>query len=219
MAILLRHYLPALLSHLVIRQRIDTHRANDLLQGFLTAKVLEQRLILKADQDRGRFRTFLLTALDRYVIDEIRHARAAKRAGDQPDLDVDELIEMPAPVDGPDRTFDIAWARQVLADAEQRMRMECRRTNRGDLWGVFEGRVLRPAMDGTEPVEYETLIKEYGFRSPVEASNVMISSKRMFARFSRWSRSMPGMRHRPRRRFAIFIRFFPGARRIGVLRP
>jgi len=182
LAILLRHYLPALLSHLVIRQGIDTHRANDLLQGFLTAKVLEQRLILKADQERGRFRTFLLTALDRYVIDEIRRSRAGIRAADQPHVDVDNLTELPAQSCGPDRTFDVAWARQVLADAERRMRMECRRMNRGDLWAVFEGRVLRPAMDGTEPVEYDKLIREFGFRSPVEASNAMISSKRMFAR-------------------------------------
>ncbi|HWE01530.1 MAG TPA: hypothetical protein VG326_03905 [Tepidisphaeraceae bacterium] len=185
LATLLRNYLPALRSHLVIRQRIDGHRANDLLQGFLTAKVLEQRLIVKADQERGRFRTFLLTALDRYVIDEIRYSRAAKRAGQQPDADVDELKEMPTPLGGPDRAFDVAWARQVLAEAERRMRGECLTTGRPDLWGVFEGRVLRPAMEGAEPVKYETLIRDFGFRSPAEASNVMITSKRAFARHLR----------------------------------
>jgi RNA polymerase sigma-70 factor (ECF subfamily) len=182
---LLHRYQPVLLSHLVIRQRIDTHRANDLLQGFLTAKVLEQRLILKADQTRGRFRTFLLTALDRYVIDEIRYSQAAKRSGEQPDVDVEVLVEMPAPLGAPDRGFDVAWAKQVLADAQSRMREECTRTGRGDLWAVFEGRVLLPAMEGMKPVEYEALVREHGFRSPVEASNAMITSKRTFARHLR----------------------------------
>src|SRR4051795_12436921 len=64
---LLQIYLPALKAHLVGPLRIDEHRADDLLQGFLADKVVEQNMIALADPTRGKFRTFLLTALERFV--------------------------------------------------------------------------------------------------------------------------------------------------------
>jgi RNA polymerase sigma-70 factor (ECF subfamily) len=182
---LLNRYLPALRSHLVIRQQLEPERADDLLQAFLTDKVLEERIMAKADQARGRFRTFLLTALDRFVIDENRYQTAGKRGGAEPDRDLEDALDVACPGDRPDRAFDLAWARQILADAELRMRDECRRSGREDIWGVFEARVLRPALDGTAPVAYDILARQYCFRSPAEASNVMITSKRAFVRHLR----------------------------------
>src|SRR4051794_5996653 len=75
-----RMYSPALRAHLLQSLYYDEHRADDLLQGFLADKVLEQRLIGHADPQRGRFRTFLLAALDRYVVDQHRHGAARKRS-------------------------------------------------------------------------------------------------------------------------------------------
>ena len=79
LAALLRQYLPALRSHLVVHKRISSHDADDLLQGFLAGKVIERDLVGQADRSRGKFRTFLLTALDRYVLNENRNRQAAKR--------------------------------------------------------------------------------------------------------------------------------------------
>src|SRR5689334_5139553 len=64
-----RLYSRALRAHLLQRTHGDVHRADDLLQGFLADKVLEQRLIDRADPNRGRFRTFLLGAMDKYLVD------------------------------------------------------------------------------------------------------------------------------------------------------
>src|SRR3954452_18501690 len=72
LATLLARYLPALRSYLRAKHRVDPDRADDLVQGFLTDKVLEQDLIRQADRGRGRFRTFLLTALDNYVTSHVR---------------------------------------------------------------------------------------------------------------------------------------------------
>ena len=53
---LLQRYLPALRAHLVFKKRIDQERAEDLVQGFVTNKVIEQGLIARADPGKGRFR-------------------------------------------------------------------------------------------------------------------------------------------------------------------
>ena len=87
-------YTPALRAHLRHLTRGDEHRAEDLLQGFLTEKVLEQRLIGYADPSRGRFRTFLLTGLNRYVIDEYRRTSTLKRSPDMPLLDIDQAARI-----------------------------------------------------------------------------------------------------------------------------
>jgi DNA-directed RNA polymerase specialized sigma24 family protein len=138
---LLMRYMPPLKSHLIARKRIDPHRADDLMQGFLASKVLEQDLIGRAQRERGKFRTFLLTALDHFVISQARHDRAAKRAAN-PEGALPEDDLQPAQSDpGPAEQFDIAWARQVLAQAIDRMREECGASDRPDLWGVFEHRI------------------------------------------------------------------------------
>src|SRR6059036_2878941 len=76
---LIREYLPAFEAHLrhVLRQPAD--RADDLLQGFVCDQVVAADLLADADRGRGRFRTFLLTALDRYVARVWRTETAGKR--------------------------------------------------------------------------------------------------------------------------------------------
>jgi RNA polymerase sigma-70 factor (ECF subfamily) len=179
---LLQRYLPALRSHLVARKRIRPDDADELLQGFVAGKVLERNLIGSADQSRGKFRSFLLTALDRYVIDEQRRQAALKR---RPTGDELEALDQPARGQSPSRAFDLEWARQVLADAMGRMREECQRSGRNDLWEIFQERLVLPATEGAEPMPYEALVSRYGIQSPAQASNLMITSKRMFARHLR----------------------------------
>jgi len=179
---LLQRYLPALRIHLVARRRIQPDDADELLQDFIAAKVLERNLVALADQSRGKFRTFLLTALNRYVIDKKRRQAALKR---QRPGDGQEMFDMPAADPSPSRAFDVEWARQILAEAMRRMSVECERSGRNDLWGVFQERIVLPATEGAEPIAYEALISRYGFESPAQASNSMITAKRMFARHLR----------------------------------
>jgi hypothetical protein len=76
----------------------------------------------------------------------------------------------------------VSWARQVLADAMNAMQGDCLATGRGDVWGVFEGRVLSPLLRGGEQVAYSELVARYGFVSPSQASNVLVTANRMFVR-------------------------------------
>ena len=65
---LLSRYLPALRSHLIHSKRLQGADADDVLQDFVAGKILERDLIAKANQELGKFRTFLLTALDRFLL-------------------------------------------------------------------------------------------------------------------------------------------------------
>jgi hypothetical protein len=42
--------------------------------------------------------------------------------------------------------------------------------------------VLLPALEGAEPAAYDELVKQFELASPDQASNVLVTGKRMFAR-------------------------------------
>jgi RNA polymerase sigma-70 factor (ECF subfamily) len=180
LATLLARYLPALRAHLVLHRRLPADLADDLLQSFISHKVLEQRLIARSDRTRGRFRSFLLTALDHFVIDQIRSHKA--RGGAPLQLGELEDLDLANDQHEPSAEFDAAWAREVVAEAVRRMRSECDRSRRADVWGVFEHRVLAPSLHGAEPMPYDRLVKDFDLQSAEKASNVLMTAKRMFAR-------------------------------------
>jgi RNA polymerase sigma-70 factor (ECF subfamily) len=178
---LVRKYLPPLRIHLIGRRGIDPHEADDLLQMFLVSQVLEKDLIERADPGRGRFRNYLLKAVERFVANSVREQPAIKRGLER----VEPLERGPLPIDPrptPAESCEVAWAREVLERALLRMRNECEKSERPDIWGVFEGRVLAAAVESSKPVEYEELAIRFGFDSIAQAANVLVTAKRMFAR-------------------------------------
>jgi DNA-directed RNA polymerase specialized sigma24 family protein len=183
---LLVRYMPALRAHLIFGKRLDQDKADDLLQEFIANKILERDLLVQADRQLGKFRTFLLTTLNRFVLNQIRGERARKRTPDAGAYTAgdDWARQLPCRQD-PTDVFDIAWARGVIDQAVGQMQAECEKSGRKDIWGVFECRILQPALEGTEPLDYRRLIERFGFRSPNEASNVLVTAKRMYARILR----------------------------------
>ncbi len=180
---LLGRYLPALQAHLVHQKRLAPEKADDLVQEFVTSKIIEKDLIARADQQLGKLRTFLLTALDRFVMNQLRNERAKKRAPSEGAVVAFDEQHGGGPAgQRPSETFDVAWARGVISQALQQMRDECELTGRDDLWGVFECRVIGPTLEGTEPVDYATLVQRFGFQTPSQASNALTTAKRMYAR-------------------------------------
>ena len=53
LATVLHRYMPALRAHLVLGRRIPPDRADDLIQGFIADKMIEQNLLSTAEQNRG----------------------------------------------------------------------------------------------------------------------------------------------------------------------
>jgi len=180
---LLARYLQALQAHLIYGKRLRPEEAEDLVQEFVASKIIEKDLIGRADRQLGKFRTFLLSSLDRFLIDQIRTSQAKKRApGEGRMVAIGQEENLLAGAAPPSDAFDVAWARRLIQETLQRMRGECRRSNRQDVWGVFECRLLGPMLKGSKPVDYEVLVQRFALKSPSQASNVLITGKRMFAR-------------------------------------
>jgi DNA-directed RNA polymerase specialized sigma24 family protein len=176
-------YRPALVSYLTAMRRTPLERAEDLVQGFILDKVIRQQLLEKVDRSRGRFRTFLLHVFDNHLSKVLRSERAQRRGGGAKPADIDavEPAARAAAVD----SFDLAWARQVLTTALDLMRQECQAAGRGHIWGVFEARVIDPAMRDAEQINYDNLVERFGFESPAQACNALVTAKRMFDRVLR----------------------------------
>src|SRR5262249_34991429 len=82
-------------------------------------------------------------------------------------------------------TFDIAWLRMLLSEALEQMERSCNASENNHIWKIFQTRVIQPALEGTEPMAYETLVAQFGLKSPSQATNALATGKRMFARHLR----------------------------------
>jgi RNA polymerase sigma-70 factor (ECF subfamily) len=169
---LLRLYLPALRAHLRIARRLSSSDADDLLQGFVADKVVESGLVGRADVAKGRFRSFLLVALDRYIVSQRRHDRAAKRGGNSAASHPVDLANAAAPNGEPSDAFDTAWAREIVAEAKRRMESACCGHGRADVWTVFTQHIA------TLPVKNPT----GAARHSKKESNLLVTAKRAFRR-------------------------------------
>src|SRR5438874_8384995 len=65
--------------------------AQDLVQGFF-AHLLEQNTLTRADQQKGRLRTFLLGSLQNFLYNEFDRARAQERGGGRQIASIDEHL-------------------------------------------------------------------------------------------------------------------------------
>src|SRR6059036_989566 len=111
------------------RQGHSPHDAQDLTQEFF-ARLLQKDYLQAAGRDKGRFRTFLIVALKRFLANEWDRARAQKRGGGQVLLSLDtENAEAryqtePAADLSADRIFERRWALTLLDRATTRLRHE-----------------------------------------------------------------------------------------------
>jgi RNA polymerase sigma factor (sigma-70 family) len=104
----------------VRRQGLNREDARDLTQGFF-ALLLERRDLDSVRKEKGRFRSYLLTAFKHFLTDEWRRTMAIKRGKGQKPIPLDELqleerLEL-ASVDPmtPELFYEKQWAATVLA--------------------------------------------------------------------------------------------------------
>lgn len=110
-------------AHILHRVR-DTHLAEDLTQEFFS-KFLSQGWFLRPREERGKFRTFLLTILRRFLNDEYQRSNAWKRGGRNVTLSIEDIPEIAAgPQDDSSNHFDRAWAQTLLHRAFLQLRKE-----------------------------------------------------------------------------------------------
>ena len=118
--------------------------AQDSTQAFF-ARLLERHWVADARRERGRFRTFLLTAMNRFLADEWDKVRAQKRGGGQLliplQLDTAETRYGQEPADRrmPEQDFDRRWALALLDTVLGRLREEHEAAGRGDIFAGLHG--------------------------------------------------------------------------------
>jgi len=87
LASLCETYWPPLYGY-VRRRVVDAHEAQELTQAFF-AELLEKNYLGDADKQRGRFRSFLITACKHFLSKEWEKKKAQKRGGGQQTLSLD----------------------------------------------------------------------------------------------------------------------------------
>jgi RNA polymerase sigma-70 factor (ECF subfamily) len=103
----------------VRRQGRSPEDAQDLTQEFF-ARLLEKQWMNAAEPSRGHFRTFLLVALKRFLLNEWDRARALKRGGAVHHVALDagdaeeRFLKEPAVPASPERQFERRWALTLL---------------------------------------------------------------------------------------------------------
>jgi RNA polymerase sigma factor (sigma-70 family) len=112
----------------VRRRGYPADQAQDLTQEFFI-RVLEGRYLDRADPEKGRFRSFLLTSLKFFVADEEDRRRAQKRGGGvvlslELSSGEDRYQREPAHDETPERIFERRWALSVLDRVVVRLRDE-----------------------------------------------------------------------------------------------
>lgn len=180
-------YRRPLLAHLCGRFQVGEDQAADWLQDFVHRKVLQANVLRRAARARGKFRTFLLTSLERFVLDQQRRARTQRRMPPRGFVPLDQVGEedVARQAEAGAAAMACAWAKALIDETLRRMEAECARKECPRRWEVFKARVLDPLYHGAETLPYAVLVERFGFESPAEASNTFNTALRMYERLLR----------------------------------
>ena len=147
----------------VRRRRHSPEDAQDLTQSFFL-RLLEQQSLANANPDLGRFRSFLLGALNHFLIDEWKKARTQRRGSGRQILSLDwaaaeRRFDM-EPVDNatPDKAFDRNWATALLEEVLNQLEGEYQREGKLEMF-----RALKQTLTGARDSQpYASLAERLG---------------------------------------------------------
>jgi RNA polymerase sigma-70 factor (ECF subfamily) len=110
------------------RRGYPEDQAQDLTQEFFI-RLLEGRYLDRADPEKGRFRSFLLSSLKFFAADEEDRYRALKRGGGavlplEFSSGEERYLREPAHDETPERIFERRWALSVLDRVVEKLRNE-----------------------------------------------------------------------------------------------
>lgn len=162
------------------RRGLSTEDAQDVTQAFFL-HVLESRLLVRANAEKGRFRSYLLGALQNFLSKEQRRQQTLKRGGGATIVSFDELqaeqrfaLE-PADALTPETQFERSWAFALLERVGTQLRSDYERAGRAGLFAK-----LQPYLaGGAQLAGYAELGRELA----MSESAVTVAIHRMRRRF------------------------------------
>jgi RNA polymerase sigma factor (sigma-70 family) len=123
----------------VRRRGYPEHDAQDLTQEFF-ARLLEKQDLRSVDRAKGKFRSFLLAAMEHFLAKEWRRTNAQKRGGGVDFLSLDGTstesgpLQVAAPGLSPEEFFDQQWAITVLEQAVGKLGQEFRAAGKREVF-------------------------------------------------------------------------------------
>jgi len=158
--------------------------AKDLTQGFFHEVVLDRNLVQRADQAKGRFRSFLLHALNQYLINERDKRMAKKRIpqGNLISLDNVDLPKLPQGVDkwSSEDVYNYAWLSALLDRVLAEVEKSCLAKGMELHWHLFHERVAQPTLSNLPVPSLSEVCKRHNIEDPGKASNMILTVKRRF---------------------------------------
>ena len=162
------------------RRGLSAHDAEDATQEFF-ARLVEKNWVAQADRSRGRFRSFLLMAMSRFLANRFKMENALKRGGDHkhvPLLDMDTAETRyghePADTATPEQAFERQWALTLLEVVLAKLRSEFETGNKTALFDL-----LKPCLSGGKLQPYSELAEKLG----TSESNIKVNVHRMRERY------------------------------------
>ncbi len=156
-------------------------QSKDLTQEFFE-KFLEKNSVARAVRERGRFRSFLMTAVTNFLHKAHERSQAQKRGGGQPHVSLEALdpeqaylAQLSAQTTDPVREFELRWALSVLDRVMQRLRQEFRENGREGLFDALQAHLW----GDTDSVPYLELAERFN----LSVANVKTTAMRCRRRY------------------------------------
>jgi len=126
----------------VRRRGYPAHDAQDLTQSFFE-RLLDKRYLSGVDRTKGKFRSFLLAALEHFLANDWRRNQAQKRGGGVSfiSLDDDSIEEQYLQLAGgtlPESIFERQWAATLLEQVLLQLRAEFAASNKEALFEALK---------------------------------------------------------------------------------
>lgn len=157
-----------------------THDAQDLTQEFF-ARLLQKQWLNAVDPAKGRFRSFLLMAMKRFLANEWDRSRAQKRGAGLAIISLDAavaehlLAQDLSTQMSPDSAYERRWALTLLENVMHRLRQEHEQVGR-----LSDYELLKPCLTaGRKDVHYQELATALG----MEPASVRSAVHRLRKRF------------------------------------
>jgi DNA-directed RNA polymerase specialized sigma24 family protein len=143
------------------RRGVPPDEAPDFVQEFLS-DFIERGILIRSDPQRGRFRSFLLTAFQNYLTTQRRKQLSEKRGGRVDFVELGEVMreeEWQAGMSDaePERAFDLRWAEAVMHRAMNRVQGDYERAGNKEIFDA-----MRPALFGEKIENLKTLGRRFG---------------------------------------------------------
>lgn len=157
----------------VRRRGYSAAEAEDLTQEFF-CHLLAKNSLKSANQHRGKFRTFLLVSMKRFLITEWRHAHTQKRGGNYRFVPIDtgwaEASYHHEPVDHvtPDALYERRWALLIVERALTAVRRDMEQSGKSRLFNALKDALLgNPTEQSYAAVAGEFALSEGAVKSTV----------------------------------------------------